>query len=136
MQWEKRHGLHDMQVVYDRTQTAYKHTQGDARARARQRTSVCGAAQGSAPAAQGSAPATQDSAVVAHKRLQAAQGSSRAAHRQRQGQRSNNVQAAFKQGMLATQTLADEGTRLRCSWGASKDPQGREWERHHAPSTE
>ena len=129
MQWEKRHGLHDMQVAYDRTQTAHKHSQGDARARARQRTGMRRAAQGSAPAA-------QDSAAVAHRRLQAAQGSARAAHRQRQGQRSNSVQVASKQGMLATRTLADEGTRLRCSWGASKDPQGREWERHHVPSIE
>ena len=56
--------------------TAHKHKQGDARARARQRTGVRGAAQ--------------DSAVVAHRRSQAAQGSAWAAHRQRQGQRSNS----------------------------------------------
>ena len=37
-----------------RHKIAHKHTQGDARARARQRTGVCGPTQGSAQAAQGS----------------------------------------------------------------------------------
>ena len=36
MQWEKRHGLHDMQVVYGQTQTAYRRSQGNAQGRARQ----------------------------------------------------------------------------------------------------
>ena len=96
MQWEKRHGLHDMQVAYDWTKTTHKHAQGDARVCARQRTGVREAAQGSAQATQGSAQATQDSAAVAHRRSQAAQGSARAAHRQRQGQRSNSGQAASR----------------------------------------
>ena len=38
MQWEKRHRLHNMHVAYGRTQAAHRRAQGNAQARARQRT--------------------------------------------------------------------------------------------------
>ena len=62
MQWEKKHGLHDMPVAYDQTQTAHKHAQGDAWARARQRTGVRGAVQGSARQCSSSTQALADGA--------------------------------------------------------------------------
>ena len=111
-----------------------------AQARARRCTGTRKAAhrraQGSVRQCTGSArqcnSSTQALAGGARQRI----GSARASHRQHQGQCSNSVQAVSRQGMLATRTLADEGTWLRCSWGALKDPQGREWEWHHAPNTE
>ena len=51
IQWEKRHGLHDMQASYSRSQAAHRRAQGNAQARERQRIGVCKAEQGSAPVA-------------------------------------------------------------------------------------
>ena len=51
IQGEKRHGLHDMQAAYGRSQATHKRAQGNAQALERQCTGVCKSAQGSAPVA-------------------------------------------------------------------------------------
>ena len=69
-------------------------------------------------------------------------GSTHAAHRQREGGeqavqgRAQIVGRQIQAGRAGYTDLANESTRLGCNWSALKDPQGRGWQRYHAPSTE
>ena len=94
----------------------------------RQRTGTCSERK----AAHRHIQATQGSTQAGPKLVQAAQGSMQAA----QGQCVDNVQVAYRQCVLATRTLANDGTWLGLRRGALKNPLGKLWEWHHAPSTE
>ena len=69
-------------------------------------------------------------------------GSTHAVHRQREGGaqaaqgRAQTVGRQIQAGRAGYTDLANEGTQLGCNRSSLKDPQGRGWQRHHAPNTD